>query len=158
MLNSRGEHAARVHQAAWAGATPAYAADADGQKIFLTRCSSCHQANGQGVTGTFPPLAGNEFVSGDKGGVIRVLLNGLMGEVDVKGVTYSGVMPPWGTALKDDEIAAVLTYVRSSFGNKGSAVTTEDVAKVREATKDRKQPWTAEELADKANQGVPGTK
>lgn len=157
LVNSRGD-VAQAHQSAWIGATPAFAADADGQKIFSTRCSSCHQAQGQGVTGTFPPLAGSEIVTGDKGRVIRVILNGLMGEVEVKGVTYSGVMPPWGTSLKDDEIAALLTYVRSNFGNKASAISADEVAKVRAATKDRKQPWTADELADKANHGVPGSK
>lgn len=65
-------------------------------------------------------------------------------------------MPPWGSALSDAEVAALSTYLRSNFGNDASPVTAEEVAKVRAATKDRSQPWTAQELKQEANQGIPG--
>jgi len=128
----------------------------DGEEIYNTRCVSCHQMNGQGVPGTFPPLNETEWVNGDKGRLIRLLLNGLSGSIEVKGQTYSGVMPPWGGALDDEEMAAITTYIRSNFDNDASPVTAEEVAKVREATSSRKKPWTAKELRKDANQGIPG--
>jgi mono/diheme cytochrome c family protein len=128
----------------------------DGEQIYNTRCVSCHQMNGQGVPGTFPPLTDTDWVNGDKGRLIRLLLSGLSGSIEVKGQTYSGVMPPWGGALDDEEMAAITTYIRSNFGNDASPVTAEDVAKVREATSSRKKPWTAKELRKDANQGIPG--
>jgi len=128
----------------------------EGEQIYNTRCMSCHQMGGRGVPGSFPPLRDTDWVNGDKGRLIRFLLHGLSGSIEVKGQTYSGVMPPWGGALDDDGIAAVATYIRSNFGNDASAITAEEVAKVRAATKGRKKPWTAKELKKKANQGIPG--
>jgi mono/diheme cytochrome c family protein len=130
---------------------------ADGQEIYLSRCMSCHQTNGEGVQGVFPPLAESEYVSGDKGVLVRMILNGLSGDVEVKGTTYSGMMPPWGGFLNDEQIAQVLTYIRSSFGNDAEAISTEEVASVRAATTDRKDPWTIEDLSQEANQGIPGS-
>jgi mono/diheme cytochrome c family protein len=128
----------------------------DGEQIYNTRCMSCHQMNGKGVPGTFPPLTDTDWVNGDKGRLIRLLLHGVSGRMEVKGQTYSGVMPPWGGALDDAGVAAVLTYIRTNFGNDTTAVTAEEVAKVRAATKGRKKPWTAKELEKPANQGIPG--
>lgn len=128
----------------------------DGEQIYQTRCMSCHQINGQGVRGTFPPLRDTEWVNGDKGRLIRVILDGLTGPIEVKGSTYRGVMPPWGSALSDEQVAALASYVRSNLGNDASPVTAEEVAKVRDATKKRAQPWTAQELQNEANQGIPG--
>ncbi len=99
------------------------AAGADGSKIYAANCSSCHQANGQGLPGAFPPLAKNPVVTGDVGKVSKIVLNGLNGSVTVEGKTYNGVMPAWKGQLSNAEIAAVLTYIRASFGNKASAVT-----------------------------------
>lgn len=118
----------------------------EGRKVYNRVCAACHQADGSGVPGTFPPLAGADWVTGDKGRLIRIILHGMMGEVVVNGETYSGMMPPWGAALKDAEVAAVATYVRNSWGNDASAVTAEEVASVRAATASRKTPWTAKEL------------
>lgn len=128
----------------------------DGEQIYNTRCISCHQMNGQGVPGTFPPLNGTKWVTGDKGRLIRLLLDGMDGRMEVKGRTYSGSMPPWGGALDDEGIAAISTYIRSNFGNEAAPVTPDEVAKVREATADRNGPWTADELNEAANQGIPG--
>jgi mono/diheme cytochrome c family protein len=128
----------------------------EGEQIYNTRCMSCHQMGGRGVPGTFPPLRGTDWVNGDKGRLIRMLLHGITGQIEVKGQTYSGVMPPWGGALDDESLAAVTTYIRSNFGNDASAITAEEVAKVRAATKGRKKPWTGKELKKEANMGIPG--
>ncbi|MEZ4698744.1 MAG: cytochrome c [Rhodothermales bacterium] len=138
-------------------AEPAFATVAhDGQEIYLTRCTSCHQMSGEGVPGVFPPLKESPFVTGDKGRLIRVLLNGLSGEVEVNGVTYSGMMPPWGSFLDDQQVADVLTYIRSNFGNSAEAVTAAEVAAVRAVVKDRKDTWTVEQLEAEGNHGIPG--
>src|SRR3954451_16807986 len=126
--------------------TPA-AQGPDGKVVYSTTCAACHQATGEGVEGTYPPLAGSEIVNGDEAKVVRIVLNGLTGPVEVAGETYSGMMPPWGGVLKDPEIAAVLTYVRSAWGNKAAPVTPAKVAAIRAATASRTTPWTAAELA-----------
>ncbi len=106
------------------------AAASDGAKVYQTNCSSCHQATGQGVAGTFPPLAGNPVVVGDATKVIHIVKYGLNGKIDVKGTSYNGMMPAWGQQLSNGDIAAVITYVRSSWGNSGSAVSESQVAGV----------------------------
>jgi mono/diheme cytochrome c family protein len=108
-----------------------------GAEVFAT-CSACHQANGQGVPGAFPPLAGSEWVNGKGDIPIAIVLHGLQGPITVKGQKYNGVMAPWGTTFNDDQIAAVVTYIRSQWGNKAPAVTKADVARVRAATKAQK--------------------
>ncbi len=127
--------------------TVASAGGSDGAAIY-TRCVACHQANGAGLAGAFPPLANSEWVTGDPGIPIRVVLQGMIGEVTVAGQTYNSVMLPYGGTgeMSDAEVAAVLTYVRSSFGNSASAVSAEDVAAVRAATAGRTTQWTAAEL------------
>ena len=128
----------------------------DGEAIYLSRCMSCHQVNGGGIAGVFPPLNDTDWVVGDKGRLIRIILDGMMGETEVQGVIYSGAMPPWKTFLSDEEVAAVLTYIRSAWGNNASPVTSQEVGLVRNATKGRTTPWTTEELKEQANQGIPG--
>lgn len=120
----------------------------DGKVVYSTTCAACHQATGEGVEGTYPPLAGSEIVNGDEAKVIRIVLHGLTGPVEVAGETYSGMMPPWGGVLKDPELAAVLTYVRGAWGNKAAPITTAKVAAIRAATASRTTPWTAAELAN----------
>lgn len=127
-----------------------------GEQIYNTRCMSCHQMGGRGVPGSFPPLRETDWVNGDKGRLIRLLLHGVSGRMEVQGQTYSGSMPPWGDALGADGIASVATYVRSNFGNDASPVTTEEVERVQSATKGRKKPWTAKELKKAENRGIPG--
>lgn len=106
------------------------AAASDGAKVYQTNCSSCHQATGAGVAGTFPPLAGNPVVTGDATKVIHIVKYGLNGKIDVKGTSYNGMMPAWGQQLSNGDVAAVVTYIRSSWGNKASAVTESQVAGV----------------------------
>lgn len=119
--------------------------DSIGKEVYVT-CTTCHQANGQGVPNTYPPLAGSDIVAGDPNRVIAIVLHGLMGPVKVNGKEYNNVMSPWGAAFNDTQIAAVVTYVRSQWGNTASAVTPADVAKVRAATSSRATMWTWDEL------------
>ncbi|MGP6156468.1 MAG: c-type cytochrome [Vulcanimicrobiaceae bacterium] len=105
----------------------AAAAGPDGAAIYASKCASCHQANGQGLAPAFPPLAGNSVVTGDPKKVIAIVSNGLNGKITVSGKDYNGAMPAWKGQLKNDEIAAVITYIRSSWGNKASAVKASDV-------------------------------
>ncbi len=116
-----------------------------GPEVYAT-CSTCHQPTGQGLPGAFPPLAGSEILLGRVEVPIAIVLNGLQGEVTVKGQKYNAMMPGWGATFNDQEVANVLTHERSQWGNKAPAVTAADVAKVRAATKARTQPWTIAEL------------
>ena len=152
-----GYHAAPAPAPSSAEPTFLYPRDEDGEQIYLSRCMSCHQMNGQGISGVFPPLDGSDWVTGDKGRLIRLVLHGMSGEVEVQGVTYSGAMPPWKDFLDDEQMAAMLTYIRTSWSNDADEVSTEEVAAVRAATADRSDPWTQEELSEEANQGIPGT-
>lgn len=137
-----------------ASATPAVASGASaqgsGEQLYQQRCVTCHQANGEGLAGAFPPLVGSEYALAANVAVpIRIVLNGMQGPVTVKGVQYNGVMPPGGAgiALSDEEAAAVLTYVRSTWGNSASAITPQQVATERAAPRSATGPTTAEELA-----------
>ncbi len=128
-------------------ATVASASTANGEEIY-GRCMACHQATGAGMPGAFPPLAGSEWVTGPSSRPIAILLHGLQGEITVKGEKYNSMMMAYGTnvPMSDDEVAAVLTYVRSSFGNSAPAVTPAEVAKVRAATASRTTPMTQKDL------------
>jgi ubiquinol-cytochrome c reductase cytochrome b subunit len=105
-------------------------AAAGGAAIYAANCAGCHNAAGTGTPGTYPPLAGNETVTGDPKKVAHILLYGLNGPLEVNGQKYNNVMPPWKGTLKNADIAAVATYVRSSWGNKASAITEAEVAGV----------------------------
>jgi mono/diheme cytochrome c family protein len=140
-------------QVAWEGGTSGPAAPPDplviGKRLYTANCVSCHQTTGAGVAGQFPPLVGSEWVlAGDWHGdnhLVKVLLQGLQGAIQVKGNTYNNAMPPW-KQLKDDQIASILTYIRSEWGNNAPAITAEFVAKIREETGARTEPWTQAEL------------
>jgi mono/diheme cytochrome c family protein len=98
-----------------------------GSKVYTTNCSSCHQANGKGQPGVFPPLAGNPTVQGPAADVIHIVKNGKNGKITVNGTSYNGQMPAWKGTLSDSDIAAVITYIRGSWGNHASAVTAAQV-------------------------------
>ncbi len=117
-----------------------------GKKVYDTTCITCHQANGLGVPGQYPPLAGSEWATGSEERVIRIVLHGLTGPIKVLGKDYNNVMAPLGAALKDEQIANVLSYVRASWGNAAPEVQPEVVAKVRADTASRTTFWTAAEL------------
>lgn len=103
---------------------------AQGKQIYEQYCLACHQTDGRGVSGMYPPVAASDWVQGDKTRLINVLLNGLQGEIKVNGETYNQVMPAHNF-LKDEEIAAVLTYVRQNFGNTGDEINTKEVTALR---------------------------
>lgn len=101
-----------------------------GKQKYEANCAACHQANGQGVAGAFPPLAGAGSYYGDAQNHARIIVKGLNGEIVVNGETWNGVMAPWGQ-LSDYTIAAIATYERHSWGNNDGIVLPEDVAAVR---------------------------
>lgn len=105
-----------------------------GWKLYSIYCKNCHQQNGKGDNNRFPPLAGSEYVTGDKDRLITILLNGLQGEITVAGKKYNGLMPPFGH-LDDHDIASILTNIRSRYKNNASAVSSDEVKKVREKLK-----------------------
>ncbi|MCG8318484.1 MAG: HEAT repeat domain-containing protein [Cytophagales bacterium] len=114
-------------------------------------CITCHLDHGMGIDGIYPPLKGSEWVIGNQERLIKLVINGIEGDIHVLGKKYSGdKIPPmtaFGDLIEDDEeLAAVLTYIRNTWGNKGKAIKAETVRKVREQTKNRKDFWTEEEL------------
>lgn len=106
------------------------AGTASGAQVYAANCSSCHQANGQGAAGAFPPLAGSEIVTGDSARVIHIVKYGLNGPIEVGGKTYNGQMPAWSPQITDANIASVVSYVRSSWGNHASAVSQVQVSAI----------------------------
>ena len=109
-------------------------------------CATCHQLDGKGLPNLYPPLAGSELLNGPAEKPIAIILHGLTGPVKVAGAEYNNIMMPWGQALSDEQIAAILTYERSSWGNTAGAVTADEVAAVRKATASRTTQWTIKEL------------
>lgn len=102
-----------------------------GKTVYNSYCIACHQQDGSGVPGAFPPLIETEWVNGEKDTLISIVLNGLQGPIEVNGEQYNNIMTPHNF-LSDDEVAAVLTYVRKSFGNNSSEVSAEEVTALRE--------------------------
>lgn len=117
-----------------------------GKRVFDMTCVTCHQANGLGVPGQYPPLVGSEWAQGSEERAIRIVLHGLNGPITVEGKEFNNVMAPLGAALKDEQIANALSYVRASWGNTAPEVQPETVAKVRADTASRTSFWTAAEL------------
>ena len=104
-----------------------------GEEVYTQVCQVCHQPGGAGLPGAFPPLAGSEWVAKSNETLAKIVLHGLMGEIEVKGAKYNSVMAPLSSQLNDQEIANVLTYVRSNWGNPGGEVKAEEVKAVRDA-------------------------
>jgi mono/diheme cytochrome c family protein len=135
-----------------AAAAPAANPVEVGRKLYNNAaCNTCHQPNGQGLPGAFPPLVGSEWVTGSEERVIRIVLHGLVGPIKVKGADYNSAMPAFGRVAgsgynwTDDKVAAVLTYVRQEWGNQAGPISTEKVAEIRAKEGDHK-PWSAAEL------------
>lgn len=124
------------------GPAPAAAGAAvDGAAVFSARCAACHQASGKGLPGVFPPLAGSEWVVGKEHLLAAVVLHGISGELTVKGTTYNGAMPAFKDQLQDAELAAVLTHIRSAWGNQADAITADAVAQARKDTEAQAEPY-----------------
>jgi mono/diheme cytochrome c family protein len=117
-----------------------------GELLYRRLCTACHQASGEGLAGSFPPLARSEYVIGDPARLVRIVLNGLEGPITVRGSTYAANMPAWAPQLDDFELAAVATYVRNQFGNSAPPVPEALVAELRKLSASRGRPWTVEEL------------
>jgi nitrite reductase (NO-forming) len=138
------------------GAPPASAsgqsADAEqiqvaaGKQVYSTICIACHQPTGMGLPPVFPPLIGTEYVIGSPERLAAMILKGNAGPMTVDGKLYNNVMPGQESVLTDEKIAAVMTYVRASFGNKAQSVSAEVVSAARKKFADRKTPWTEAEL------------
>lgn len=105
---------------------------ARGLRVFQQNCFLCHQMNGQGIPGTYPPLAKSDYLMADRERAIRIVIEGLVGEIRVNNRRYAGAMQP--VLIPDDQVADVITYVRNSWGNKGDLVTAAEVKAVREKT------------------------
>jgi len=118
-----------------------------GKKIFSANCATCHQANGLGVTGQYPPLAGSEYVNGGTRRIGMIVLKGLQGPLTVKGQSFgTAVMQPWDKTLTDAKIADVLTYVRQEWGNKGGPLTAAQISGLRKELASRSESFTEADL------------
>lgn len=100
-----------------------------GKRVYMQTCFACHQANGQGLPGVFPPLAKSDYLMADKDRSISAVLKGLNGPITVNGKAYNGAMPP--VSISEEQVANVLTYVRNTWGNEGDAVSVDEVRKVK---------------------------
>ena len=129
-----------------------------GAKIYSANCATCHQANGLGVAGQYPPLDGSDIVNGGARRHVMIVLKGLQGPVTVKGQRYgSAVMQPWEKTLNDQKIADVVTYERSAWGNKAAPVTAEGVGALRKELAGRAESYTEPDiLAVPAEADLPG--
>ena len=118
-----------------------------GKHLFSANCVTCHQANGLGVEGQYPPIAGSEFVNGPATNrLIAIVLKGLQGPVQVAGKSVNNAMQAWEGQYTDQQLAAILTYERSDFGNNAPPVPPEAVKQMREELKSRTEQWTYAEL------------
>ena len=145
---------------AWAGGGAAEAGPVDpkviGKRVFSQNCVVCHQTTGLGIAGQFPPLVGSEWVlSQDWHGdnhLVKIILKGIQGPVQVKGASFNNAMPTWST-LTDEQIASVLTFIRSEWGNSAPPIPADYVRDIRAKTADRTEPWTMKDL-----QAIPAEK
>ncbi len=154
--------APRVASKTGAGSGAAEAAELTpaekGKKIYSANCATCHQANGLGVAGQYPPLVASEYVDGSTRRLGMILLKGLQGPLTVKGQKYgSAVMQPWEKTLNDQKIADVLTYIRQEWGNKAGPVSAEGISALRKEIAGRTESFTEPDLlAVPADAELPG--
>jgi mono/diheme cytochrome c family protein len=127
-----------------------------GKALFSANCITCHQANGQGLPGQYPPLAGSEIEQGATNRLIAIVLKGLQGPVTVKGASFNNAMQAWEDQYTDAQLSAILTYVRSDWGNNAPPVPPEAVKQMREELKDRKDQWTFAEIMKMPAKDVTG--
>ena len=129
-----------------------------GKKVYSANCATCHQANGEGVAGQYPPLAGSEWVTGSTKRLGMIILKGAEGPMTVKGAQYgSAVMQPWEKTLNDTKIADVMTYIRQEWGNKAGSVAPEGIAALRKEIAGRTASYREPDLkAVPDDAGLPG--
>lgn len=128
----------------------------EGKKVYMT-CLPCHQPTGLGLPMVFPPLAKTEYVNGSAERFAAMILKGNAGPMTIEGKPYNNIMPGQEATLNDKQIAAVMTYVRASFGNSAPPVSEELVAATRKRFADRKTPWTEPELKAWKDGAAPAT-
>jgi mono/diheme cytochrome c family protein len=121
---------------------------ARGRQLFESNCALCHNTDGTGRPGSAPPFVKSEWAHGPAARMIRIPQNGLAGPVKVNSQVWSqgSAMGPMGAGLSDEDLANVLSYIRTSWGNTGTPVTPEQVHAVRAEIGNRSQPWTEDEL------------
>lgn len=122
-----------------------------GAKIYRNQCAQCHQTNGNGVEGVYPPLVASDWVTGHPEVVARILINGLNGPLVVNGKSYNGNMPAFGPAglgLKEKDIAGVITYIRQEWGNSAPDMTEQMIADYSVKYNGRSVPWSESELKE----------
>lgn len=118
-----------------------------GKALFSSNCITCHQVTGQGVEGQYPPLAGSEVVLGNATNhLIAIVLKGLQGPVQIEGKAFNNSMQAWEGQYTDQQLASILTYVRSDWGNNAPPITADMVKQMRDQFKDRKEQWTWPEV------------
>lgn len=147
-----------------AGSALAQGAEASprlGQETYANICSSCHQANGEGIPGAFPPLAGHAAdIASVEGGVnylVNAVLFGVIGEIRVDGETYRGQMPAWGGQLSDAQVAAVVNHVVTSWGGSEEVADTFDPVSASDVAQRREPPLTSDEVHALREEILPGT-
>jgi len=127
-----------------------------GKRVYVRNCLVCHQSSGRGVPRQYPPLAQSEWVLGQnwagENHLVKIVLNGLVGPTEVNKERFVGAMAPWAKVLSDEEIAAVLTFIRNEWGNRAAPISPEFVAEVRARNAARNREWTQPEL-----QAIPKT-
>ncbi|MCH2583046.1 MAG: cytochrome c [Planctomycetes bacterium] len=117
-----------------------------GRALYEVSCGACHQPDGGGREGVASPLAGSEWVTGSEERLLRIALDGVRGPIEVKGRRYQLELPALRHVYGDEDMAAILTYIRGAWGNSASAITADFVGQVRSETAQRGDSWTAEEL------------
>jgi mono/diheme cytochrome c family protein len=127
----------------------AHAQDAaadEGKKQYMLICVACHQPTGAGLPAVFPPLTKSPYVNGSAERFAAIILKGNTGAFTVDEKPFNGIMPPQEAVLTDEKIAAIMTFVRASFGNTAGPVTPDVVTAARKKYAERKTPWTQPEL------------
>lgn len=121
---------------------------ARGETLYALVCAACHQSSGAGLDGAFPPLDGSPRITGDPAAAIRIVLHGLIGPVDIPGKPPVNAFMPPAVGLPDQDIADLLTYVRHAWSNDAPAISPEETAQIRSASRNRSTPWTLKELSE----------
>lgn len=124
-----------------------------GLLTYQSQCTSCHQNKGEGMQGV-PSLVGTDWVTGDSSRLIRLMLHGVEGKMQIKGETFDVPMPSF-SQLDDRDIADVLTYIRGAWGNKATEISAKQVRTLRLFHQDRTTPWKVDELNEPAQQKMP---
>jgi mono/diheme cytochrome c family protein len=121
--------------------------DPQGRTQFENYCSGCHAVDGEGVEAEAPPLVGSSWVAGPQDRLIRILLHGVRGAIEIRGKTYNREMPGFGKVLTDTELASLASFVRSQFGGLSTPLEATAISRIR-AAQQRSTPWTVSELLE----------